>query len=127
MDNARYLVYNKGIQSIYYIRRKALSMKNHNTKPAQAQAESDGTTSKAKQVDSYDLHECLEAATRFFKRFKVIQLLGECGAYKEKGVPVSVIMLYIFNLMFSPMSMYYQPKFPAEIIHRLIRKADGKC
>ena len=88
-------------------------MKNHNTKPAQAQAESDGTTSKAKQVDSYDLHECLEAATRFFKRFKVIQLLGECGAYKEKGVPVSVIMLYIFNLMFSPMSMYYQMKLGA--------------
>lgn len=88
-------------------------MKNHNTKPAQAQAECDGSTVKAKQADTYDLHDCLEAATRFFKRFKVIQLLGECGAYKEKGVPIRVIMLYIFNLMFSPMSMYYQIKLGA--------------
>ena len=42
-----------------------------------------------------------------------LKLLGDCGAYKEKGVPVRVILLYIFNLMFSPMSMYYQLKMGA--------------
>ena len=30
-------------------------------------------------------------------RFNVVKLLGECGAYKEKGVPIRVIFLYIFN------------------------------
>ena len=88
-------------------------MKNHNTKPAKMQAVSDGPAAREKQADEHDLQECTEAANRFFKRFKVIQLLGECGAYKEKGVPVGVIMLYIFNLMFSSMSMYYQMKLGA--------------
>ena len=53
------------------------------------------------------------SASRFLDRFAVVKLLGECGAYKEKGVPVRVILLYIFNLMFSPMSMYYQIKMGA--------------
>lgn len=88
-------------------------MKNHSTKSAKVQAEYTETALKDSKVNAYDLNECLEAAARFFKRFKVIQLLGECGAYKEKGVPIRVIMLYIFNLIFSPMSMYYQIKLGA--------------
>jgi hypothetical protein len=55
----------------------------------------------------------MDAASRFINRFGVVKLLGECGAYKEKGVPVRVLLLYIFNLMFSPMSMYYQIKMGA--------------
>ena len=66
------------------------------------------STDKIEQVAREDLKKCSDAATRFLSRFNVVKLLGECGAYKEKGVPVMVIMLYIFNLMFSPMSMYYQ-------------------
>ena len=97
------MMYNKGIQTIYYIR-KALSMKNYNTKPANAQTKNNTTD---------DLQKSLSAASRFIDRFGIVKLLRECGAYKEKGVPVRVILLYIFNLMFSPMSMYYQIKMGA--------------
>lgn len=69
--------------------------------------------SKTIAANPQDLKECDDAATRFLKRFEIIRFLGECGAYKEKGVPVGVIMLYIFNLMFSPMSMYCQIKMDA--------------
>ena len=82
---------------------KALSMKNNNTKTANVQMEN----------ASEDLQKSVDAAARFLDRFGVVKLLGECGAYKEKGVPVRVILLYIFNLMFSPMSMYYQIKMGA--------------
>ena len=77
-------------------------MKNNNTKPANVQTENND-----------DLQKSLDAASRFLSRFGIVRLLGECGAYKEKGVPVRVILLYIFNLMFSPMSMYYQIKMGA--------------
>ena len=94
-------MYNIGTESIYHIR-KALSMKNNNTKPANVQTETNA-----------DIQESTAAASRFVNRFDIVKLLGECGAYKEKGVPVRVILLYIFNLMFSPMSMYYQIKMGA--------------
>ena len=94
-------MYNIGTESIYHIR-KALSMKNNNTKPANVQPETNA-----------DLQKSTAAASRFVNRFDIVKLLGECGAYKEKGVPVRVILLYIFNLMFCPMSMYYQIKMGA--------------
>ena len=75
-------------------------MKNNNTKPSNVQTEN----------VNFDLMKSLDATSRFLNRFGVVKLLGECGAYKEKGVPIRVILLYIFNLMFSPMSMYYQIK-----------------
>lgn len=78
-------------------------MKNYNTKPTNVQTEN----------VNEDLQKSMDAASRFLDRFSVIKLLGECGAYKEKGVPVRVILLYVFNLMFSPMSMYYQIKMGA--------------
>ena len=78
-------------------------MKYNNTKPANEQTEN----------ITEDLQKSMDAASRFFDRFGVVKLLSECGAYKEKGVPVRVILLYIFNLMFSPMSMYYQIKMGA--------------
>ena len=83
-------------------------MKNNNTKESTTQQE------KSKnQVSKSDEAECRNATAHFLKRFKIVTILGECGAYKAKGVPISVIMLYIFNLMFSPMSMYYQIKLDA--------------
>lgn len=96
-------------------------MKNHNTKPSNIQQSATkhlnksahSAISKTITANPQDLKECDDAAARFLKRFEIIRLLGECGAYKEKGVPVGVIMLYIFNLMFSPMSMYYQIKMDA--------------
>ncbi len=101
-------MYNIGVESIYIIR-KALSMKKNNTNPANVQTES----TINQKVDAYDLKESMSGVARFLDRFGVVKLLGECGAYKEKGVPVRVILLYVFNLMFSPMSMYYQIKMNA--------------
>lgn len=81
-------------------------MRENNTKPSNVQ--------QTKAINTAnDLRDSLDAATRFINRFGIVKLLGDCGAYKEKGVPVRVILLYIFNLMFSPMSMYYQLKMGA--------------
>lgn len=81
-------------------------MKKDSTKPSNAQ--------QTKSINSAnDLRDSMDAASRFINRFGIVKLLGDCGAYKEKGVPVRVILLYIFNLMFSPMSMYYQLKMGA--------------
>ena len=82
-------------------------MKNNSTKAAAAQQQS------IKEQENNDLNACNMATSHFLNRFKIVKLLGECGAYKAKGVPVSVIMLYLFNLMFSPMSMFYQIKMGA--------------
>lgn len=81
-------------------------MRENNTKPSNVQ--------QTKAINTAnDLRNSVDAATRFINRFGIVKLLGDCGAYKEKGVPVRVILLYIFNLMFSPMSMYYQLKMGA--------------
>lgn len=85
-------------------------MKKHNIKPSNIQQTDTKHLNKSVcsaipatvVVNPQDLKECDDAAARFLKRFEIIRLLGECGAYKEKGVPVGVIVLYIFNLMFSP-------------------------
>ena len=80
-------------------------MKKHITKPSNAQTKTQNTDD--------DLQKSEVAASRFLDRFGIVKLLGSCGAYKEKGVPIRVIVLYVFNLMFSPMSMYYQIKMGA--------------
>ena len=95
-------MYNIGAKSIYHTR-EALSMKYSNTKLTNVQTEN----------VAEDLQKSMDAASRFLNRFGVVKLLGECGAYKEKGVPVRVLLLYVFNLVFSPMSMYYQIKMGA--------------
>lgn len=87
-------------------------MENHNTKPSNPQ-QVNGNNIFQKIESNTDIKDCTDAASRFINRFEVVKLLNECGAYKEKGVPVRVIFLYIFNLMFSPMSMYYQIKMDA--------------
>jgi len=88
-------------------------MKNNNTKTSNAQSKINSVSTSPSYTAACDLKDCTDAASRFLNRFGVAKLLGECGAYKEKGVPVRVILLYIFNLMFSPMSMYYQIKMDA--------------
>ena len=77
-----------------------MSKNNNNTKPSNAQTEN----------VAEDLQNSMDTSSGFLDRFGVVKLPGECGAYKEKGVPVRVILLYVFNLMFSPMSKYYQIK-----------------
>ena len=81
-------------------------MRENSTKPSNVQ--------QTKAINTAnDLRDSVDTATRFINRFGIVKLLGDFGAYKEKGVPVRVILLYIFNLMFSPMSMYYQLKMGA--------------
>jgi len=87
-------------------------MKKNNTKPSNAQPDNRIST-YISDTDAQDLKDCIDAASRFVNRFNIIKLIGECGAYKEKGVPIRIILLYLFNLMFSPMSMYYQIKMGA--------------
>ena len=73
-------------------------MKDHSTKTANAQQAKSNSSSKQNKEETMDLIESTDAAARFLNRFKIVKLLGECGAYKEKGVPIKVILLYIFNL-----------------------------
>ena len=84
-------------------------MKNTTTNPKECQQK----PAKSKEsivIDEADKNNCISATERFFSRFKVLDIMNECGAYKEKGVPVSVILMYVFTLMFSPISMYFQIK-----------------
>lgn len=60
-------------------------MKNNSTKAAAAQQQS------IKEQENNDLNACNMATSHFLNRFKIVKLLGECGAYKAKGVPVSVL------------------------------------
>ena len=62
-------MYNKGTQSIYHIR-KALSMKNNNTKPSNVQ------TKNATE----DLQKSVDAASRFLDRFGVVRLVAYFSA-----------------------------------------------
>ena len=62
-------MYNKGTQSIYHIR-KALSMKNNNTKPSNVQ------TKNATE----DLQKSVDAASRFLDRFGVVKLVAYFSA-----------------------------------------------
>lgn len=80
-------------------------MNKNSTKPSNVQVK--------KGISDKDLQACMDSASKFIKRFGIMKLLEECGAYKQKGVPVRVILLYVFNLIFSPMSMYYQIKMNA--------------
>ena len=44
----------------------------------------------------------------FFSSYKICDLLGKCGAGKEKGVAIVQIFRYLLCLMFSDRSMYMQ-------------------
>ena len=42
----------------------------------------------------------------FFSRFRIGSILRQCNAYKEQGVPVLTVMMYLFQLVFRNRSMY---------------------
>ena len=42
----------------------------------------------------------------FFKKFKFSQALQRANAYKQKGIPVVHVFLYLFKLVFTNRSMY---------------------
>lgn len=42
----------------------------------------------------------------FFKRFHIGEILRKCNAYKERGIPVIAIFIYLFSLVFRNRSMY---------------------
>ena len=43
---------------------------------------------------------------KFFKRFQIGKILKTCNAYKEQGIPVLTVVLYLFQLVFRNRSMY---------------------
>lgn len=45
-------------------------------------------------------------AISFFLRFKLSQALLRANAYKQKGLPVIQVFLYLFQLVFTNRSMY---------------------
>ena len=63
--------------------------------------------------------------TKFFQRFHVGEILKKCSAYKEKGIPVLSVFLYLFQLVFRNRSMYLDlhsekaPAFCKDTIYRL--------
>ena len=63
--------------------------------------------------------------SQFFQRFHVGEILRKCNAYKEKGIPVITVILYLFQLVFRNRSMYLDmqsekaPNFAKDTIYRL--------
>ncbi|MEE8814453.1 MAG: hypothetical protein ACFWTT_03515 [Lactobacillus delbrueckii] len=47
---------------------------------------------------------------KFFKDYKVMELLRRCGLRKSKGIPLWLILSYIFSNVFRNRSMYMQQK-----------------
>lgn len=47
---------------------------------------------------------------KFFKNYKVMELLRRCGLRKSKGIPLWSILSYIFSNVFRDRSMYMQQK-----------------
>ena len=47
---------------------------------------------------------------KFFKDYKVMELLRRCGLRKSKGIPLWSILSYIFSNVFRDRSMYMQQK-----------------
>ena len=63
--------------------------------------------------------------TQFFQRFHIGGILRKCNAYKEHGIPVMTVFLYLFHLVFRNRSMYMDmlsekaPDFCKDTIYRL--------
>ena len=61
----------------------------------------------------------------FFQRFHIGEILRKCNAYKEHGIPVVTVFLYLFQLAFRNRSMYMDmlsekaPEFCKDTIYRL--------
>ena len=47
---------------------------------------------------------------KFFKDYKVMELLRRCGLRKSKGIPLWLVLSYIFSNVFPDRSMYMQQK-----------------
>lgn len=63
--------------------------------------------------------------TQFFQKFRIGEILRKCNAYKEHGIPVMTVFLYLFQLAFRNRSMYMDmlaektPGFCKDTIYRL--------
>ena len=58
---------------------------------------------------AYDVVSSKEISSRiahFFSRFHIGNILKQCNAYKEQGVPTLAVMMYLFQLVFRNRSMY---------------------
>ncbi len=77
-----------------------------------------------------DNHEIESSMTRFFKDYKLGQLLHLCRADKQKGIPVMNVFTYLFCLIFSGRSMYmqlrtgkFQESFSKNTVYRFLNSA----
>lgn len=77
---------------------------------------------------AYDIENEKSASPKiaqFFQRFHVGEILRKCNAYKEHGIPVVTVFLYLFQLAFRNRSMYMDmqcekaPGFCKDTIYRL--------
>ena len=60
--------------------------------------------------DDVNSKEISSRISHFFKRFRIGSILRQCNAYKEQGIPVLAVMLYLFQLVFRNRSMYLDMK-----------------
>ena len=56
--------------------------------------------------DDVSSKEISSRIAHFFSRFHIGSILRQCNAYKEQGVPVLAVMMYLFQLVFRNRSMY---------------------
>lgn len=65
---------------------------------------------------------------RFFTRFHISSILKASNSYKQKGIPVIEVFLYLFSLVFSNRSMYMSfitgknaPSFAKDTVYRFMK------
>ncbi|MCT3477359.1 transposase, partial [Lactobacillus delbrueckii subsp. lactis] len=60
--------------------------------------------------DTKNEPQIARSVEKFFKDCKVMELLRRCGLCKSKGIPLWLILSYIFSNVFPNRSMYMQQK-----------------
>ena len=77
---------------------------------------------------AYEDINCKDVSSRissFFKRFQIGTILRQSNAYKEQGIPVLTVILYLFQLVFRNRSMYHdmetndKTNFAKDTVYRL--------
>ena len=79
--------------------------------------------------DAVNSKEFSSRISRFFKRFQIGAILRKSNAYKEHGIPVLTVILYLFQLVFRNKSMYLDMQttgktgFAKDTVYRLKNSA----
>jgi hypothetical protein len=72
-----------------------------------------------------------ECCRRFFKRFKLVEILRRCGAFKKAGIQVGIVFLFLLGLVFeckklNVLRTHYAEKMPfgKDVIYRCLSRSD---